>query len=75
MDQNLLLILLLAVLPAVGALIYITLKKKPEEKPQDNSGILMMQEQLKELRIKILKGSERKPSAFNEAGKKDGKKL
>ncbi|MDD2753700.1 MAG: DNA recombination protein RmuC [Candidatus Portnoybacteria bacterium] len=42
--------LLFVVLAAVGALIYITLKKKPEDKPQDNSAILMMQEQLKELR-------------------------
>ena len=50
MNQELLLVLLLAVLAAVGALIYITLKRKPEEKPQDNSAILMMQEQLKELR-------------------------
>lgn len=50
MDQNLFLILLVAVLAAVGALIYITLKKKPEEKSQDNSAILMMQEQLKEIR-------------------------
>jgi len=50
MNQNLLLILLLVVLAAVGALIYITLKRRPEAKPQDNQSLLLMQEQLKELR-------------------------
>ena len=40
------------VLSAVGVLIYLTLKRaKPEEKPrEDNQAILMLQEQLKEMR-------------------------
>ena len=50
MTQGLLIIILVLVLTAVGALIYITLKRKPEEKPQDNSAMVMMQEQLKEMR-------------------------
>jgi DNA recombination protein RmuC len=50
MTQGLLIIILVLVLAAVGALIYITLKRKPQEKPQDNSAMVMMQEQLKEIR-------------------------
>ena len=49
LDQNYLLILLIIVAAAVGLQLFLALRKK-DEKPQDNSGILMMQEQLKELR-------------------------
>ncbi len=52
MNQNLLLILLGIMVAVVGALAYFLARasKKPEEKPPDNSAILMMQDQLKELR-------------------------
>ncbi len=48
MIQTSLLILLAIAISAIAALVYF--RKKPEEKPQDNSAILMMQEQLKEMR-------------------------
>jgi len=52
MEQTFLYILMFVVLSAVGVLIYLTLKRaKPEEKPrEDNQAILMLQEQLKEMR-------------------------
>lgn len=52
MNQNLLLILLGIMVAVVGALAYFLarMSKKPEEKLQDNSAMLMMQDQLKELR-------------------------
>jgi len=52
MNQNLLLILLGIMVTVVGALAYFLARasKKPEEKPPDNSAMLMMQDQLKELR-------------------------
>ncbi|MBU4142723.1 DNA recombination protein RmuC [Patescibacteria group bacterium] len=50
MNQTVLLIILILMTIGLGALVVFLSRKKPEEKPQDNSAILMMQEQLKELR-------------------------
>ncbi len=50
MTQILALILLAIAISAIVALVYFLLRKKPQEKLQDNSAILMMQEQLKEMR-------------------------
>ncbi|HRY52802.1 MAG TPA: DNA recombination protein RmuC [Candidatus Portnoybacteria bacterium] len=50
MNQGLLLVLLGISVAVVGIMAYFLARKKPEEKPQDNSAILMMQEQLKEIR-------------------------
>jgi len=50
MNQSILLVLLGILGAAVMALVYILSRRKPEEKPQDNSAMLMMQDQLKELR-------------------------
>ena len=49
MDQNTLLIILILMVAGVGALVF-WLSRKKEEKPQDSQAILMMQDQLKELR-------------------------
>ena len=49
--QNTLLIILTIAIVAVGIQVFLASRKKPEEKPkEDNSAILMMQEQLKEMR-------------------------
>ena len=49
--MNQILYIFLGVAVAVIAIMaYFLLRKKPEEKPQDNSAIMMMQEQLKEIR-------------------------
>ena len=50
MDQNIFLFILGIMAAAVVALIYFLLRKKPEEKPQDNSAMVMIQDQLKEMR-------------------------
>ena len=50
MNQTVLLIILILMVAGIGALVFWLSRRKPEEKPQDNSAILMMQEQLKELR-------------------------
>lgn len=50
MDQNTLLIILIIMIAGLGALMVFLSRKKSKEKPQDNSAILMMQDQLKELR-------------------------
>ncbi len=50
MTQNFSIVLLGVAIAAIVALVYFLLRRKPEEKPQDNSAILMMQEQLKEIR-------------------------
>jgi len=50
MSQNFLTILLGFAIAAIVVLIYFLLRKKPEEKPQDNQAILMIQDQLKEMR-------------------------
>ena len=50
MGQNFLTILLGFAIAAIVVLIYFLLRKKPEEKPQDNQAILMIQDQLKEMR-------------------------
>lgn len=48
--QTTLLILLGIALAIIGVLVYFTLNRKPEEKKDDNQAILMLQEQLKEMR-------------------------
>jgi len=48
--QDPLYILLGIMLAAMGVMAYFLWRKKPEEKPQENSAMLMMQDQLKELR-------------------------
>src|SRR3989344_8161085 len=50
MNQGFLLFLLGLMAIAIIALIYFLLRKKPTEKPQDNQAILMLQDQLKEMR-------------------------
>jgi len=51
MAQNILLIVLIVLVAVTGLLAFLAWRKKPEEKvKEDNSGILMMQEQLKEMR-------------------------
>ncbi len=51
MTQNILLIVLIILVAGTGLLVFLAWRKKPEEKPkEDNSAILMMQEQLKEMR-------------------------
>ena len=50
MDQGILLTILILMAIAIIALVYFLLRKKPEEKPQDNQAILMIQDQLKEMR-------------------------
>ncbi|MBU1102332.1 DNA recombination protein RmuC [Patescibacteria group bacterium] len=49
MNQILYIILGIAV-AVIAIMAYLLLRKKPEEKPQDNSAMVMMQEQLKEIR-------------------------
>ena len=50
MTQNFLYIFLGVTVAIIGVMAYFLSRKKPEQKPQDNSAILMMQEQLKEIR-------------------------
>lgn len=50
MDQNIFLLIFGIMATAIAVMAYFLLRKKPEEKSQDNSAILMMQEQLKEMR-------------------------
>ena len=50
MNQNFLSFLLGVMAIAIIALVYFLLRKKPAEKPQDSQAILMIQDQLKEMR-------------------------
>ena len=50
MNQSFLLFLLGMMMVAIIALVYFLLRKKSGEKPQDNQAILMIQDQLKEMR-------------------------
>jgi len=50
MSQDIFLFILGIMAIAIAVMAYFLLRKKPEEKPQDNSAIVMMQEQLKEIR-------------------------
>ena len=51
MNQNILQIILILMVAGVGALVVFLVRRKPEEKPkEDNSAMVMMQEQLKEMR-------------------------
>lgn len=50
MDQGILLTILILMAMVIAALAYFLLRKKSGEKPQDNQAILMIQDQLKEMR-------------------------
>ncbi|HAJ44386.1 MAG: hypothetical protein UV53_C0002G0022 [Candidatus Azambacteria bacterium GW2011_GWE1_42_9] len=50
MDQGILLTILILMAGVIAMLVYFLLRKKSGEKPQDNQAILMIQDQLKEMR-------------------------
>ena len=51
MSQNILLYILILMMAGLGGLVFFLWRRKPEEKPkEDNAGMVMLQEQLKEMR-------------------------